>query len=472
MSSVSRRRTVRASIFVVSFAWFAACTPNSPQNQDAGVLEHTLFVASEGALASYNIQTGEERQGTVTSVAAPVNMQALEDGTVMVNLTGSSQILAIDGNTMLEKARLASSGSTGTRPVHSFVTPTHNGKRYWVSLNDGANSVLNTNSARFLDADPNSPTFLQPKGEVALGIGHHKAAFSNTRERAVISNIADCGKVLAVYDYSDIGNITEVKAWSALDLGWDETSPERTCRANFQGGAPVSPHGCATSKTNGKIYCNLTSSGEIASIDVDAETPSLMKIATAGSGAGYTKAHPDGRYIYSLQEKPREGEGGVACQSGQLVIIDGNTDTVVQELPLLYNGPSCTTALASTDEGLAEPGHIVVTHDKNTLYIGLAGAFGVATARVRRQLVVDITNPANGVQQDSIAVGASTGHHDDNISGDGRYIFVANNIDNTVSRIDTTTRAVTATYQVRTGPQTVATFGTAEGPSHMTGPIE
>jgi YVTN family beta-propeller protein len=449
----------------------ASCTSNSKKNDVPESLAHTLFVAHEGVLTSYDIATGAEREGTLTGISGPVNMQALADGTVLVNLSGSNEVLAFDGLTMVEKARIASSGTGGKRPVHSYITPARNGRQYWVALNDGENLDLATSSARFIDIT-DSETYLTGVGEVALGNGHHKATFSATRERVVFSSIADCNNVLGVYDYSDVANIQLVKKWSANDLGWDGSSYLKTCDPSFHTGAPPAPHGCATSKVSGKAYCSITTSGEIAAIDLDAADPFLLKLTTGGSGGGYTKAHPDGRYIYSLQESPREGAGGITCQIGALVVIDSSTDTVVTELPLLYKDPLCADVLTGSDEATAGPGHIIVSFDKKTLYIGTAGGFDEPDARVRQELVVDITDPANPVQRNSIGTGASVSHHDDTISGDGRFVFVANNKDGTVTQIDTTTNLVTTTIAVKPTPQTVTTFGTAEGPSHQTGPVE
>jgi len=471
VKTLNKRAT--GAFLAIAVLCLSACTDNPPLNPDAGTLPQTLFVASESAIASYEIATGIERPGTLTGVSKAVNMQVLDEGTVLVNLEGSNQILALDSKTMVEKARIASSADTGTRPVHSFITPKHNGKQYWVALNDG-DGTLPTNRARFIDVNPTSSTYLTAVGEVALGTGHHKAAFSHTRERAVISNIADCDAVVTVFDYSDVANIQVVASWSAAQLGWDGSSPDRTCSPNFipATSGPVSPHGCATAKESGKIYCNLTSSGEIVAIDVNAEVPGLEQLATNGTGSGYTYAHPDGRYIYSVQETPREGSGGVPCQSGQLVVVDATTDTVVNQIPLKYKGPDCTTALSGTDEDNAEPGHILITRDKQTMYVGLAGAFGQASARVRQQLVLSLTAPEAPVQQASITVGASTGHHEDTISGDGKFLFVANNVDNTVTQIDVSTNTVIRTLPVRNGPRSVATFGTLEGPSYQTGPVK
>ncbi|HEX8439230.1 hypothetical protein [Archangium sp.] len=457
-----------AVLSVCAAALLASCEDDDKRPPETGPLREALFVAHQGRLVSYDIDSGQERPGTVEDVTSPVDPQVLEDGTLLVHLTNKNQVLIVDGLTMLEKARLPSSRLGGKRPVHSYVSPVRNGKRYWLTLNDG-DGTPGSNSALFVDATRGSATYLQPAGEVRLGNGHHKASFSNTRERVVISNIADCEDSLSVYDYSDVGHVKQVLKLSAADLGW---GPSRPCAANYQGGFPPAPHGCATSTVSGKAYCNLTTTGDLVAINLDADLPTFQVLRTGGTGGGYTKAHPNGRYIYSLQESPREGKApGVTCQMGQLVVVDASTDTVVREVPLFYRGPGCDLVLATTAAAKAGPGHIVLTKDARTLYITPAGGFGDPSSRVSQELVLDISDPAAPVQRASIPVGLSTGHHGDTLSAGGGFLFVTNTEDDTVSQIDTATNAVVRTLNVRDVPLALATFGTAEGPSAHTGPL-
>lgn len=455
----------------------AGCQDAGPEGNPppAGdTLAQALFVAHDGTLNSYDLATGKERPGAVQNIAEPTDLQALADGTLMVNLTNRNEILAVNGRTLLESARLPSSTIGGTRPVHSYISPPRNGKSYWLSLNDGAGSVAATSSARLINLTAGS-SYLTPVGEVGLGIGHHKATFSATSERVVISNISDCSNVITVYDYQNPAAITPVRTLSAQDLGWNGSSRATTCDPTYTNGAPVSPHGCATSKLSGRAYCNLTSSGGLVSIDVDATPPSFKVIATGGAGAGYTKAHTGGRYIFSLQDSPREADPvhpGVKCQLGQLVVIDAMTDSVVKELPLLYKGPGCQTSLLGTDEETTEPSHMLLTNDGKTLFVTAAGGFMVAAARVRQHLVVDVSDPSNPVQKPSIPVGESSGYHGDALSGDGKYLLVANGLDGTVTQIDTASLMVVRTLTVQAKPAVLATFGTAEGPGEQTGPIQ
>jgi YVTN family beta-propeller protein len=156
---------------------------------------------------------------------------------------------------------------------------------------------------------------------------------------------------------------------------------------------------------------------------------------------------------------------------GQLVVVDASTDTVVRQVPLLYRGPGCDLVLASTAAAKAGPGHIVISKDGRTLYITPAGAFQDNTSRVSQELVVDLSDPAAPVQRASLPVGLSTGHHGDVLTAEGRFLFVTNTEDGTVSQIDTTTNTVVSTLKVQDRPLALATFGTNEGPSAHTGPL-
>ncbi len=419
------------------------------------VVPQALFVARSGSLVSFDVATGAERPGTVQSVTSPSDMAVLEDGTLLLNLQGRNEVLAVDGRTMLERARMPSSTLGGTRPVHGYLTPTHGGRRYWMALNDGDGQNRASNSARFFDATLGSATFLQPVGEVALGMGHHKAAFSATSPRAVISNMSECEDVLSVFDFSDPASVQKLLTVSAAQL-----APGASCSA-----ALPSPHGCATA--GGRSYCNLTGSGGIASFDLEATPPTFHVLSTQGKGAGYTRASPDGRWVYSLQNEPREGKGGEVGQFGQLVVIDAQADQVVTQLPLMYRNEDEQVALAGTDEAGASPGHMVLSNDGRPLWVTPAGPFGNTSARVRRELVLDVSNPLAPTQVGSLQVGASTGHHGEVLTPDGAHLFVTNNVDGTLSHIDTATRTVVRTLPVGAAPQQVVTWGSAEGSSSL-----
>jgi hypothetical protein len=440
-------------------------------------LAQTLYVGHDGSIVSYDVDTGDERPGTLTNVAGPVDMQALEDGTIMVNLTGRNEVLAFDGRSMLEVARIPSSSTGATRPVHAYISPDIDRRRFWLALNDGEDGQVATNSALFIDVTPSSPTYLEVVGEVGLGIGHHKASFSSTLARVVISNIGDCENVMTVYDFSDLENIVALATLGGDEAGFDGADPGEGafnptfCDPTYQRGLPPAPHGCATSSASGKAYCNITSSGAMAVVDIDASPPTFTIVPTAGSGGGFTLAHPGGRYMYTMQETPREGDGGGPCQVGQIAITDATTDTVVSQTPLLYRGPDCEDELVGTEAETANPGHSHFHDDGDRIFVPTSGGFMVADARVDQLLVLDTSDPAHPVQEPSVTVGVHTSHSATAHSGDGRWLFDVHSVDGTVSQIDCDTAAVTRTFTVEESPHVVATFGTAEGPSEQTGPI-
>ena len=453
-------------------------TDDGADGADDGAEElgHTLFVAREGSLASFDLATGEERPGTVTDVTGPVNLQALADGTLMVNLTGRNEILVVNGRTMLEEKRLPSSAIGGTRPVHSYLSPEYDGAQYWMTLNDGDGEAVQ-NSACLVDVTEGSESRFEVMGEVALGIGHHKAAFSTTQPRVVISNISDCDNAMSVYDFSDPAAPQTLATLTGADAGLDAPDPGEGnfnpayCDPTYQRGVPPSPHGCTTSPLSGKAYCNITSTGDMAVADLDAEEPAFALLPTEGTGGGFTLTHPGGRYIYTMQEFPREGEGGAACQIGAINITDSMDDTVVASVPLLYTGPDCTEELAGTPAATANAGHVYFAEGGNTLLVPTSGGFDVADARVNKLLVLDTSDPAAPVQLESIQVGVHTSHSAGALSGDGSTLFVVNAIDGTVSKVDIATREAT-TLEVGADPRVLATFGDQEGPSHQTGPVE
>lgn len=439
--------------------------------------KQALYAAGEGFLESYDIATGMTKPGVVTNVVGPVDMQALPDGTVMVNLSGRNEILAIDGTTMLEKARIPSSGMGATRPVHSFITPTYDGKTYWVAMNDGTDAT--DSSARFIDITPGSATYLMAVGEVKLGVGHHKAAFSATQRRAVMSNISDCDSVLSVYDFSDLSNIKTLATLSAKDAGWDGSSFVKTCDPTYKTGVPPAPHGCATSKMSKHVYNSLTGNGAIVDIDIDADTPTFKVLSTNGSGGGHMRASKDGRYLYAVQTSPREGDIMAmppipTCQVGQLVVIDAMAGTIAREVPMMYTGPDCATALAApqTTDG---PGDLRVSKDGGWIYVAIDGGFNVADARVDQLVIFDLSDPGNPVQKASVTHGLSTSHVSLVEGGDGKAIFVVDNLAGSTTQVGAASkmvvRAIKTSMPSAFNPLTLATFGSVEGPGQQIGPL-
>lgn len=470
----------RAAILFASSS-LAACGEDAPANDDdhdhdhgtggsgAGstATNHRMFVVADGKLKAFELGSGEQVSGEVTNVTRVTDLRALRDGFLLGSLTDDNEVLVVDGKTMLEETRIPASSGGGIRPVHNYVTPTYDGTQYLMVLNDG-NGEPEENTVTFIDIGEGSEQRFQAVGEAPLGIGHHKASFSRVRPRVTISNLNDCDKVLQVLDFGDPSDIQEVATFSAEDLGWDGSSTERTCDPTRAAGTVPSPHGAATGQ-NGKSYHNLTATGEIVEVDMEADEPTFRVISTGrtGGGGGYT-TYGFGAYVYTLHTTPREGGDGEVCQIGQLTVLDTMEDegSVASEIPLFYEGSECTRSLLGTDEEGVGPGHTVIDVANAQIFITPAGPFGDPDARVRQELVLSATDPSSPIQWDSIPIGAGTGHVNDAITGDSEYVLVVGTVDGTVSVIEAETRSVERTVEVGPNPSQVASWGSEEGPSY------
>lgn len=457
---------------MVVCAALSACSGDDPHSghhdtADGGPptgseIPHRMFVVGDGKLKAFDLETGVQHPGEVTNVTRLVDLMATDDGFLLGNLTDDNTVLVVDGRTMLEEARIPSSTTGGTRPVHGYLTPKYEGQQFWLVLSDGSGEPVQ-NRATLVDVTPGSATRFQALGEAELGLGHHKASFSRTKRRVSVSNISDCNVVLQVLDFTDPTDIKELARSSAAQLGFT------TCA---EGNTP-SAHGTATG-ANGKAYHNLTGPGDMVEIDMDADPPTFRMIPTRAIGGGGYTTHGFGEWVYTLHAEPREGNGGPSCQIGQLTVLSTKAaeGTVAAEIPVFYEGPDCTRALVGTDEESAYPGHVLVDATHRQLFVTPAGGFGNASARVRRSLVFDASNPSQPVQVASISVGAGTGHMADALTGNDRYVLVVGTVDGTVTVIDAATRQVVRTIDVGPNPTQVATWGSAEGPSHQTGPLD
>jgi DNA-binding beta-propeller fold protein YncE len=148
-----------------------------------------------------------------------------------------------------------------------YLSPAIQGRQYVIVLNDGNERSTpkgerpKDSTLLLIDAVQSSPTLLKPAGEVRLGIGHHKAGFSMKRPRLAVSNISDCSDVVSVYDYGNVSEIKLVKTFSAADLGYDGSTPLKTCDETGKVGLMLSPHGTGTSAATGRVYHFLTGTG-------------------------------------------------------------------------------------------------------------------------------------------------------------------------------------------------------------------
>ena len=331
--------------------------------------------------------------------------------------------------------------------------------------------MAETATAILVDITEGSSTRFQRVGETPLGLGHHQAAFSATKDRFLSTSFYSCDNVITVHDYSDEKNIKTVKTFTAGDLGFDASTMEKTCDAAESVGVAMRPHGCATSEASGRVYCNLAGPGLLVAVDIDADPPTVKTIPTTGKGGGYVKSGKGGKHVYTVQNEPKEGAGGVNCQIGQLLTIDASTDSIAHEMPILYKGPGCTDMLAGTDEAAVGQNHIRLSVDGTKLFLALSTPSSDMAARVRQHVIVDISSPAAPVQLPSVQVGTSMGQRGSAVSADGKFLFVADRLDNTVTQIDVATLSVVRAIPVKEAPLQVATYGTVEGPSLQIGPV-
>jgi YVTN family beta-propeller protein len=458
---------------VIAAAAFAGCNAFA---EPSGI----IAVSGRDQLALHDLTTGEEL-ARFDVPGGSSDLMALGSGVALSSHTAGNEIVLIDLKHRTEIGRVPSSSLGGTRPVHLYLSPPIEGRQYVVVLNDGnerrtpkgerpADSTL-----LLIDAVPSSPTFLKPVGEVRLGLGHHKVGFSIKRPRLAASSIADCSDVVSVLDYANPSDIKLVKTFASADLGYDGSTPLKTCDETGKAGVMLSPHGTGTSGATGKVYHFLTGTGQIAIFDVDAEVPTAKLIQTAGSGGASVKDAPGGRFMVVPQRGPREvyqKADGSLCQVGQLAVIDAVAEKVAAQVPVFYGEPGCRTPIAGTPHERAALQYAMPSPDGKTVFVEIGTLYGPpnVVAESRFVAVLDLTDPYRPIQLPSIAVGAGNDTREHALTGDGKLLLVTNTLDNSVSVIDVASRQVVRTMATVSRPFRVVTFSDETGPSKPTGP--
>jgi YVTN family beta-propeller protein len=362
-----------------------------------------------------------------------------------------------------------------------YLSPAIDGRQYIVVLNDGNERSTpkgerpKDSTLLLIDTTESSPTFLKSAGETRLGIGHHKVGFSIKRPRFAVSNIADCSDVVSVYDYQNPADIKLIKTFSAADLGYDGSTPLKTCDETGKAGLMLSPHGTGTSAATGQVFHHLTSTGQIAIFDVDADVPVVKLIQTAGTGGASIKDLPGGQFMVVPQRGPREVHqraDGSICQVGQLTVIDAVAEKVIAQVPVFYGEPTCRTSIAGTPYERAALQYAMPSHDGKTVFVEIGTLYGPpnVVAESRFVAVFDLSDPHRPIQLPSIPVGAGNDTREHALTGDGKLLLVTNSLDNSVSVIDVASRQVLRTIPTVTKPYRVVTFSEATGPSKPTGP--
>jgi YVTN family beta-propeller protein len=436
-------------------------------------------VSGRDQLALHDVATGAEL-ARFDAPGGSSDLLALGSGVALSNHTAKNEVILIDLNRRREIGRLPSSSLGGTRPVHMYLSPAIEERQYVVVLNDGNERSTpkgerpKDSTLLLIDAVQSSPTFLKPVGEARLGIGHHKVGFSMKRHRLAVSNISDCSDVVSVYDYANPSQIKLVKTFSAADLGYDGSTPLKTCDEAGKVGLMLSPHGTGTSAATDRIYHFLTGTGQIALFDVDADVPTVKLIQTAGSGGASVKDLPGGRFMVVPQRGPREVHqraDGALCQVGQLVVIDAAAEKVAAQLPVFYDA-TCRTSIAGKQHERAALQYAMPTPDGKTVFVEIGTLYGPpnVVSESRFVAVFDLTDPYRPVQLPSIPVGAGNDTRDHALTGDGTLLLVPNSLEDSVSVIDVRLRQAVRTIPTVTRPFRVVTFSEGVGPSKPAGP--
>ena len=428
----------------------------------------------------YNLATGAEL-ARFNAHGGSSDLTALANGVVLSNHTGGNEVVIIDLKRRSEVARLPSSSLGGIRPVHMYLSPATEGRQYVVVLNDGNERSTpkgerpKDSTLLLIDAAERSPTFLKLAGETRLGIGHHKVGFSIKRPRFAVSNIADCADVVSVYDYQNPAEIKLIKTFSAADLGYDGSTPLKTCDETGKAGLMLSPHGTGTSAASGRVFHHLTGTGQIAIFDVDADVPAVKLIQTAGTGGASIKDLPGGRFMVVPQRGPREVHqraDGSVCQVGQLAVIDAIAEKVIAQVPAFYGEPTCRTSIAGTSHERAALQYAMPSPDGKTVFVEVGSLYGPPNVVTESRFVAvfDLSDPHRPIQLPSITVGAGNDTREHALTGDGKLLLVTNSLDSSVSVIDVASRQVVRTMPTVTKPFRVVTFSEGIGPSKPTGP--
>jgi YVTN family beta-propeller protein len=436
-------------------------------------------VSGRDELALHDLATGAEL-ARFASPGGSSDLLALGSGVALSNHTAGNEVVLINLKRRSEIGRLPSSSLGGIRPVHLYLSPAIGGRQYAVVLNDGNERSIpkgerpKDSTLLLIDVVQSSPTFLKPMGEIRLGIGHHKAGFSMKRPRMAVSNISDCSDVVSVYDYENASDIKLVKTFSAADLGYDGSTPFKTCDETGKVGLMLSPHGTGTSAATGRVYHFLTGTGQIALFDIDADVPTVKLIQTAGSGGASVKDLPGGHFMVVPQRGPREVHqkaDGSLCQVGQLAVIDAVAEKVAAQVPVFYES-TCRMSIAGKPHERAALQYAMPAPDGKTVFVEIGTLYGPpnVVAESRFVAVFDLSDPYRPVQLPSIPVGAGNDTRDHALTGDGKLLLVPNSLDNSVSVIDVGSRQVVRTIPTVTKPFRVVTFAEGIGASKPAGP--
>lgn len=186
----------------------------------------------------------------------------------------------------------------------------------------------------------------------------------------------------------------------------------------------TNPEQMALNSTGTKLYVTNYGSSNVSVVNVSGQTPTLIKNIAVG-------ANPRGIAFATVNGQPRVYV--TRYNSSSVAVIDANTDTQIDVKPSTSTVDSITVG--------ANPQAITVGPDGTRAYVTNFGANTVS-------VINTATNTVDGaaITVGSKPIGVS-------LSKDGSLLYVANSND-TVSVINTKTRATVATLQIDTAPET------------------
>lgn len=285
----------------------------------------------------------------------------------------------------------------------------------------------------------------------------------------------------------------------------------------------LEPSGVVEDAAGKYVFVANRISSDIAVLD--AQTGAEEKRLLAGRGASYLTLSPDGKRIYGTHIYPNLSPLSTGLENrtppeSEITVIDTQSAEVIDRIPLhsiagvfhvaisadgrlgavaefhpknliplahLEHGGAFAYTLTLFGSGVGRPVEIpldeldryasqpfgvTIAPDGSRLYVTLGGSESVLAVDVSRLLHYIHAHPRPGsgsFAQDLSASGnyvtarIPVGHNPRGLalSGDGRKLFVANRLDDTISVIDTSTLRLAATIALA-GPQTVSALRKGE----------
>ena len=266
------------------------------------------------------------------------------------------------------------------------------------------------------------------------------------------------------------------------------------------------PSGLVTDRDGSFLYVANRLSSDISVADL--KTGTEIKRLAAGQGASYLALSPDGKWIYATHIYPNRGPARTAPES-EITVIDTSTQRVVERknlpnvagmfhvatsadgklgvvaqlrpknlIPLAHVehgwvfGDSLTlfgsdvngivqVPIDELDRYYALPWGVAIAPDKSKLFVTTAGSQSVTAIDVQKLLktVRTCTKPfVNDLSAsaDYVSSRIPVGHNPRGIvfSPDGKRLYVANRLDDTISVIDPKTETLLSTIDL-SGPKNV-----------------